>query len=113
MKNIILWRPVGPKELLLIAKSSWMEFPKRLPEQPIFYPVCNEKYAREIASKWTRADAGVAFILRFAVDAEFLSTYERHIVGAKEHEEYWIPAEDLEEFNDNISGDIELVDIIS
>ena len=48
----ILYRPVGPKELTLIAASGYREFPPRLPEQPIFYPVTNEEYARHIAEQW-------------------------------------------------------------
>ena len=36
----------------LIIRSDYKEYPPRLPEQPIFYPVLNEKYAREIADKW-------------------------------------------------------------
>jgi len=35
----ILYRPVGPKELELIAASGYRDFPPRLPGQPIFYPV--------------------------------------------------------------------------
>ena len=31
-----LWRPMGQKELDLIAQSDWMAFPPRLPDQPIF-----------------------------------------------------------------------------
>ena len=44
-----LYRPVGQAELDLIASTNYKEYPPRLPEQPIFYPVLNEKYAREIA----------------------------------------------------------------
>jgi hypothetical protein len=44
-----LYRPVGPKELELIAASGYRRFPPRLPDQPIFYPVLNEQYAVEIA----------------------------------------------------------------
>lgn len=44
-----LYRPVGTAELELISSSGYKKFPPRLPEQPIFYPVLNEKYAREIA----------------------------------------------------------------
>lgn len=29
--------------------------------------------------------------------------------SASEHEEYWIPAEELEEFNRNIVGEIEVI----
>jgi hypothetical protein len=36
-ETLILYRPVGPKELQLIAASAYREFPPRLPEQPIFH----------------------------------------------------------------------------
>lgn len=47
-----LYRPVGQTELDLIAATGYRRFPQRLPEQPIFYPVCNEEYAVQIASRW-------------------------------------------------------------
>jgi hypothetical protein len=46
---ITLYRPVGAAELEKIAASGYRAFPPRLPEQPIFYPVLNERYAAEIA----------------------------------------------------------------
>jgi hypothetical protein len=48
----VLFRPVGQKELELIRQSGFTEFPPRLPEQPIFYPVLNEEYAAQIARDW-------------------------------------------------------------
>ena len=51
---MILYRPVGQAEYELIAQSEFTAYPPRLPEQPIFYPVLNEQYAREIAEKWNR-----------------------------------------------------------
>ncbi len=39
-------------EQLQVEESSWMRFPPRLPEQPIFYPVENEEYAIQIARDW-------------------------------------------------------------
>ena len=50
-ETIIMYRPVGPKELELIAASGYRAFPPRLPEQPIFYPVLNEEYANDISRK--------------------------------------------------------------
>lgn len=44
-----------------------------------------------------------------AVKKQFLDRYERQVVGAREHEEFWIPAEDLEALNDAIVGEIEVV----
>ena len=47
-----LFRPVGQRELELIAEASYRAFPPRLPGQPIFYPVLNEEYATQIARDW-------------------------------------------------------------
>jgi hypothetical protein len=46
------YRPVGLEELRLIYEADMRAFPPRLPEQPIFYPVTNEEYARQIARYW-------------------------------------------------------------
>ena len=110
MQTIILFRPVGKKELELIEASGSTAFPPRLPEQPIFYPVTNEEYAAQIAREWNakhNADK-VGYVTRFMVNKSFLDRYETQIVGGATHEEYWIPAEDLEEFNRNIVGKIEV-----
>lgn len=109
--TVTLYRPVGPKELELIRESGMCEFPPRLPEQPIFYPVLNEEYAAQIARDWnTRHSEGRrGFVTRFRVREEFLRRYEVQTVGGRAHQEYWIPAEDLPEFNRQIVGHIEVV----
>jgi ADP-ribosylglycohydrolase len=111
-ETITLFRPTGPKELALIQESGYRAFPPRLPEQPIFYPVLNQEYAAEIANNWNAksADTGyVGYVTRFQVRADFLSRYSIQTVGSSMHQEYWIPAEDLPEFNQNIVGLIEVV----
>lgn len=108
-ETITLYRPIGPKELELIADSGYEEFPPRLPEQPIFYPVLNEEYATQIARDWNVKASGSGYVTRFDVNKEFLDRYEVQVVGGSIHEEYWIPAEDLPEFNRNIVGTIEVV----
>ena len=106
-----LFRPVGPEELKLIEESGYLEFPPRLPGQPIFYPVLNEGYAAQIARDWNvrHGRHGRGFVTRFDVRARFLEGYEVQTVGGPEHQESWIPAEDLPEFNRNIVGLIEVV----
>ena len=47
-----LFRPIGLYELALIWDRGMLELPPRLPPQPIFYPVTNEEYARQIARDW-------------------------------------------------------------
>ena len=111
METVTLFRPVGKNELALIKESGFTAFPPRLPEQPIFYPVTNEEYATQIARDWNakyNADK-LGYVTKFEVRKEFLDNYETKIVGGKTHEEYWIPAEDLEEFNRNIVGKIEVI----
>jgi len=108
-QTTILYRPVGPKELALIAASGFREFPPRLPEQPIFYPVLNEEYARQIARKWNVPASGAGFVTRFAVRTDFVARYAEQQVGTSVHRELWIPAEDLAEMNRNIVGLIEVI----
>jgi hypothetical protein len=106
---VTLYRPVGRAEIDLIEKSRFREFPPRLPEQPIFYPVTNEEYATEIARDWnTKHGTREGFVTKFQVDAEYAGRYERHVVGARRHEELWVPAEDLAEFNRHIVGSIQV-----
>ena len=108
-ETIILYRPVGPKELALIAVSGYREFPPRLTEQPIFYPVLNEEYARQIAREWNVSASGAGYVTRFALRAEFAAKYPVRKVGSSIHQEMWIPAEDLTEMNRNIVGLIEVI----
>jgi hypothetical protein len=108
-RAVTLYRPVGPKELNLIAASGWREFPPRLPDQPIFYPVTNEAYATQIARDWNVKASGAGFVTQFEIDAYYLSCYQVHKVGGSIHTEYWIPAEDLAEFNGNIRGPIVVI----
>src|SRR5258706_15503536 len=109
MQTVTLYRPVGPKELELIEASGWREFPPRLPEQPIFYPVLNEEYATQIARDWNVKDSGVGYVTRFRVRKDFIARYQVRTVGNSTHQELWIPAEELAALNDNIVGDIEVV----
>jgi hypothetical protein len=113
MTNTVeLFRPVGQAELDLIAASGWRKFPPRLPIQPIFYPVLNERYASEIAERWNVTDEAsgfVGYVVRFEVRAEAAARYPVQVVGASYHQELWVPAEELEEFNSAIVGRIELV----
>ena len=110
-ETVTLYRPVGTQELALIEAADWRGFPPRLPEQPIFYPVTNEAYAAQIARDWNAVhnDDKRGYVTRFAVDATVLAGYQREVVGGREHEEYWIPAEELEAFNAAIVGKIEVI----
>lgn len=109
MQTVTLWRPTGPTELALVEASGWRAWPPRLPEQPIFYPVLNDNYATRIARDWNVKASGVGYVTRFEVDKPYLDQYDVQQVGGRSILEYWIPAEDLEEFNRHIIGTIEVV----
>ncbi|AKF05399.1 hypothetical protein [Sandaracinus amylolyticus] len=104
-----LYRPTGPKEMALVRASGMKRWPPRLPEQPIFYPVTNERYAREIAERWNVPESGGGFVTRFAVRTDAIARYDVQTVGARHHTELWIPAEELDALNDAIVGAIEIV----
>ena len=109
---MILYRPVGFKEMDLILNTGSRRFPPRLPTQPIFYPVLNIHYANEIAEKWNTKDefsGYVGYVTEFEVDDEYISNFEPHVVGASIHKEFWIPSEALEDFNKNINKNILIV----
>jgi hypothetical protein len=106
-----LFRPIGLRELELIWDSGMREFPQRLENQPIFYPVVNLDYARQIARDWNTPDAKSGFsgfVTKFEVSSTYLSKYELHTAGSAAHREYWIPAKELNVFNKAINGQISL-----
>jgi hypothetical protein len=108
-ETVVMYRPTGPQELELVKQSGFKRWPPRLLGQPIFYPVTNEQYATEIATKWNVKDNGGGFVTRFQVRKFFIERYETPQVGGRHHTEWWVPAEDLEDLNDNIVGEIEVI----
>jgi hypothetical protein len=106
-----LYRPVGPKELKLIEQSGWKKFPPRLSEQPIFYPVMNEEYATQIARDWNVPASGSGYVTKFNVKTDYVKKFPVQNVGGEIHNELWVPAAELEEFNNNIVGLIEATQI--
>ncbi|WP_246524611.1 hypothetical protein [Sphingobium phenoxybenzoativorans] len=109
VSTVTLWRPVGPAELRLIEETGMKAFPPRLPEQPIFYPVITEDYAVKIARDWNVPASGAGFVTRFQVRKDYLDQYSVQDAGGRAHQEYWIPAEEMDAFNDAIVGQIEVV----
>ena len=109
-KITTLYRPVGPEEMDIIKKMNYIGFLPRLLEQPIFYPVMNKEYAIQISKDWNVPAYGQGFVLKFVVNSDFLKKYKVQNVGGKDHNELWIPAEDLDELNKNIIGKIEVVE---
>lgn len=108
---MFLYRPVGLEELLLMFESGMKAFPPRLPEQPFFYPVVNEGYAEQIAREWnTKTHSLAGYVTRFFVNDTYTASFPVKTVGGREHQELWVPAERLDEFNSQIEGLISVID---
>src|SRR5919109_1652621 len=111
IRSMILYRPVGLEELALIYDSGMKSFPARLPQQPIFYPVLDLEYARQIASDWnTKSGKSAGYVTQFKVEDSYIGGFEQHQVGGSQHQEFWIPAEEVQEFNKNIVGHIKVLE---
>lgn len=107
-----LYRPIGEAELSKISAMEFRRFPPRLFWQPIFYPVLTLEYAAFIAREWNSTDSDhhfIGYVTRFQVRNEFLCHYEIHTASDKHTLEYWIPAEELDQFNDQIVGTIDVI----
>lgn len=112
METITLYRPTGLQEFLLIAANGFKSYPPRLSWQPIFYPVLNQPYAEQIAYEWNTKDAGsghCGIVTRFRISKAMFEKYDAQNVGGEIHNELWVPAEELEAFNQDIQGNIEIV----
>lgn len=107
-ETVTLYRPCGEKELELVKESGYKAWPPRLPDQPIFYPVTNEQYAIEV-NKWNVEREGKGYVMKFEVNKSFMDKYPIQTVGGRYHTEWWVPAEELEELNQNIVGLIEVI----
>ena len=67
----------------------------------------NEAYAEQIARDWNAtSDPFAGYVTRFEVSEPFVERFERRVVGGRQHEELWVPAEQLPEFNVHIVGTI-------
>jgi len=113
---MLLFRPVGLRELELIAASGWREYPPRLAWQPIFYPVVTREYALAIITQWNskESEAGhCGFVTAFDIDGEFVTRYPvQQLGGGPIYRELWIPAVELPEFNAHIRDTIRVVESV-
>ena len=81
-----------------------------------FYPVLNQRYAEEIAGKWNTKDHDSGYkgyVTQFEIDDDYISSFTVQVVGASYHQELWIPAEELDNFNNHIIGKIEIIKVLT
>ncbi len=111
-ETTVLYRPISSGEMELIRSVKYVAFPPRLFWQQTFYPVSDEGYATQMARGWSSCDGKSVYMTRFRVRTDFLQSYEAEIDGTQGRKEYRIPTDkldELEEFNRNIVGNIEVI----
>lgn len=67
-----------------------------------------------LAEKWNTKDEFSGYcgiITKFDLPTDYLQKYEVHNVGGFIHNELWVPSDDLNEFNSNIIGQVEIVKV--
>jgi len=72
----------------------------------------NQAYAEQIAFEWNTEDEFSGYtghVTSFDLSEDYLQQFEIQNVGGDIHNELWVPAEQLAEFNDHIVGEIRLV----
>ncbi|MCE7043818.1 hypothetical protein [Dyadobacter sp. CY312] len=104
-----LYRPVNQSELDLIEQLDWERFPPRLSNQPFFYPVLDEEYANQISRDWNVPAYGIGYVVRFKLLKDYFDFFEVKNVGNENHNELWVPSEELDTFNSFIIGKIEKI----
>lgn len=68
----------------------------------------NEEYAIQICKEWNVPAYGVGYVTKFAMNADYIKKFKIENVGSLIHNELWVPAEELDTFNKNIVGIIEV-----
>ncbi len=109
-----LYRPIGIKEFELIMETGFKKFPPRLDWQPIFYPVLNQAYAEQIALEWNTLDEFSGYcgiVTRFDISEQCFLKYDIKNVGGTIHNELWVPANELDIFNQSIINSIQVVKV--
>ena len=104
----VLFRPVGEKELaLIVGRLSRLSTP---PARAADFLSRHERRLRgSDRARLEHSRRRDRLRERFRVRSAFLRRYSRHTVGASTHGEYWIPAEELPDFNAALVGPIEVI----
>lgn len=93
-----LYKLVEGWELDMIERSGWSRFPPRILEQPVFYTDMSE-------DELSAGNYGSQHIIKLHVRKDYIVRYK---ISHKEHDELCVPAESIEDLNNNIIGLIEL-----
>ncbi|MDP5136064.1 hypothetical protein ORJ04_08905 [Rheinheimera baltica] len=82
MKTVTCYRPVGEAELKLVADSGYTNWPPRLPEQPIFYPVTNLEYAIRL-TQWNVSDLEKDMSLNLKLNQSIWKSFQSNALETK------------------------------
>lgn len=111
---MILCRPVGIGEFRLLPVGGFRPFLSGPSDQHIVYSVLTVDHACKIARDWNTVDeqsGHAGFVTQFEIDdATAAASYPVQVAGGRNHEELWVPAQDVAEFNQYIAGAVAIVE---
>ena len=95
---VVVYMAVGPKDLAGLRSRDWAELPSL--ERPGLYLTSSYKHARNMARSWfADQGAGIGFVLKLKLKAQFLAKASRQEIGPDDIEEFWAPDTELEALN--------------
>lgn len=106
---VALFRPASPDEIVRMMQRYWRAFMLPAPSQAYFYPFRSHELACLLAEGWYARRYGSGFVVRAWVQADFLARFDCFSLGGADYLEYRIPVAQMDEFNRNIVGNIELL----
>lgn len=104
-ETIVFSRNITVAELKFIKTNKFKKFPPCSPDYPFFHTMFNQKIDLEIDKN------KISYGIRYEIKKCFLDRYEKQFVGNYDIKDYWIPSKDLEEFNQNLIGEIKITSI--
>ncbi len=110
---ITLFKSLSPAQVAAVAESGWRQIFPQEPEQTHFYPKVYVEYAEQIARRWDVPQYGGGYVVRFTMRGDFMRRYATQTVAFEEYREYIIPIAELDFFNRNIQGRIDVVSAFS
>jgi hypothetical protein len=101
---------VGEEELQLIAASNFAALALQGAGPAIFYALRSVRNCREFQEFLdTVSQEQGGYFIRCEASKGFMAGYERALANRKDHVEYRVPAADIEAFNRNLVGKINVV----
>lgn len=108
-ETVPLYRPALPTELAGLRDHGFSKWPVLPREQPLFFPVGDERLADAAAKTWTEEHGTTTYVTRFRVRSRLVNGGKSDQVRSVGEDEWPVAVQDVNALNQNIVGKIEVV----